>query len=279
MLGRDRSIMSPSQRSLRWPTLSPHLTPLWAASRLKFTQIRCRTSGNFIKLAQDGFGNGLHFHRVIANFMIQFGCPILQIPTADLREQVVHPTEIFRTSFWKTPSFRMNPVRSVWPIRESSNSVARSFSSTRSTPYLDWFNPQTPSKHPVFGKIIDGLDIVKSIEQTPCNQSRPIRPVKVNSSQRIWAKNHRPGRRTRCPGVTGDRHNHTLRTSTRRSDSLPMSGCRPASCACVAMQQGFTGTQATILAQVERPAETVVPFERRSQRPVTAQSFQAASRS
>src|SRR5690349_22608334 len=33
------------------------------------------TAGNFIKLAKSGFYDGLHFHRVIDNFMIQFGCP------------------------------------------------------------------------------------------------------------------------------------------------------------------------------------------------------------
>src|SRR6516165_10241641 len=33
------------------------------------------TAGNFIKLAKSGFYDGLHFHRVIDNFMVQFGCP------------------------------------------------------------------------------------------------------------------------------------------------------------------------------------------------------------
>ena len=32
------------------------------------------TAGNFVKLAQMGFSNGLHFHRVNKDFMIQFGC-------------------------------------------------------------------------------------------------------------------------------------------------------------------------------------------------------------
>src|SRR5271170_3738668 len=33
------------------------------------------TAGNFIKLAKGGFYDGLHFHRVIDGFMLQFGCP------------------------------------------------------------------------------------------------------------------------------------------------------------------------------------------------------------
>ena len=33
------------------------------------------TAGNFISLAKSGFYDGLHFHRVIQNFMLQFGCP------------------------------------------------------------------------------------------------------------------------------------------------------------------------------------------------------------
>ena len=33
------------------------------------------TAANFLKLAQSGFYDGLHFHRVINGFMVQFGCP------------------------------------------------------------------------------------------------------------------------------------------------------------------------------------------------------------
>merc|ERR1711976_174251 len=38
------------------------------------------TASNFIDLAKSGFYNGLHFHRVIPNFMNQFGCPYARDP-------------------------------------------------------------------------------------------------------------------------------------------------------------------------------------------------------
>ena len=39
-----------------------------------------RTASNFIDLAQSGFFDGLHFHRVIPGFMNQFGCPYSKDP-------------------------------------------------------------------------------------------------------------------------------------------------------------------------------------------------------
>merc|ERR1712107_900569 len=41
-----------------------------------------RTASNFIDLAQSGFYNGVHFHRVIPNFMAQFGCPHAKDPNS-----------------------------------------------------------------------------------------------------------------------------------------------------------------------------------------------------
>ena len=40
-----------------------------------FTDLMPTTAGNFIELAKSGFYDGLHFHRIINGFMIQFGCP------------------------------------------------------------------------------------------------------------------------------------------------------------------------------------------------------------
>jgi cyclophilin family peptidyl-prolyl cis-trans isomerase len=38
------------------------------------------TAGNFVDLVKSGFYNGLHFHRVIDQFMLQFGCPHSKSP-------------------------------------------------------------------------------------------------------------------------------------------------------------------------------------------------------
>jgi len=40
------------------------------------------TCGNFIDLANSGFYDGVHFHRVIPNFMNQFGCPHAKDPNS-----------------------------------------------------------------------------------------------------------------------------------------------------------------------------------------------------
>jgi cyclophilin family peptidyl-prolyl cis-trans isomerase len=46
-------------------------------------------------------------------------------------------------------------------------------------PYLDWFSPG-PSKHPVFGKVIEGMDVIDKISKTPRDGGdRPKTPVKM----------------------------------------------------------------------------------------------------
>merc|ERR1712060_1043378 len=48
--------------------------------------------------------------------------------------------------------------------------------------FLDWFNNSTPSQHPVFGKIIEGYEIVEKITQTPTDgNDNPNTPVMMQS--------------------------------------------------------------------------------------------------
>jgi cyclophilin family peptidyl-prolyl cis-trans isomerase len=53
------------------------------------------------------------------------------------------------------------------------------FINTANNNFLDWFS-SGQSKHPVFGKITNGMDVVQAIESTKTSaQDRPLTPVKV----------------------------------------------------------------------------------------------------
>jgi cyclophilin family peptidyl-prolyl cis-trans isomerase len=138
------------------------------------------TAGNFIKLAKSGFYDGLHFHRVINNFMIQFGCPHSRdanSPRAGTGDgpdgtiQDEHPAE-FKLSNEPGTLAMANTGR-------PNSGSCQFFINTVHNSYLDWFTPG-PSKHPVFGRVTDGMDVVKKIETTPtAGQDRPKTPVQM----------------------------------------------------------------------------------------------------
>ena len=46
--------------------------------------------------------------------------------------------------------------------------------------YLDWFDTRTPSKHPVFGKVTQGMDVVKKIEALGTRSGKVSKPVRMN---------------------------------------------------------------------------------------------------
>lgn len=140
------------------------------------------TAGNFIKLANEGFYNGTKFHRVINGFMIQGGDP---------------NTKTDATSTWGTggPGYtipdefvkgdHLSNVRGTIAMANTgqpNSGGSQFFINTVDNTNLDFDKPPFTSKHPVFGHVIEGMDVVDSISQVPVGQRDiPVDPVVVES--------------------------------------------------------------------------------------------------
>ncbi len=139
------------------------------------------TAGNFVELANNGFYNGLHFHRVIPNFMIQFGCPHSKDPFSPRAGTGGPDSGNIRDEFPADHQLSNEPgTLSMANTGMPNSGGSQFFINTVHNSYLDFFTPGQ-SKHPVFGKISEGMDVVNAINDVRTQQDRPVTPVKVNS--------------------------------------------------------------------------------------------------
>jgi cyclophilin family peptidyl-prolyl cis-trans isomerase len=145
-----------------------------------FTDKMPTTAGNFISLAKSGFYDGLHFHRVIQNFMLQFGCPHSKDPQSPRAGTGDSPNGRIEDEFPEDAKLSNEPgTMSMANTGQPNSGSCQFFVNTVHNGYLDWFSPGG-SKHPVFAKVTSGMDVVSSIESTPTDGGdRPIEPVKM----------------------------------------------------------------------------------------------------
>ncbi|HSH76851.1 MAG TPA: peptidylprolyl isomerase [Longimicrobiales bacterium] len=127
-----------------------------------YADVAPRTAGNFMELARKGFYDGVIFHRVIDGFMIQGGDP-----TGTGRGGPGYKID---------DEFGPDLAHAAAGILSMANAGPNTggsqfFITLAATPWLD-------GKHAIFGKVVEGLDVVEKIGATPVSPGdRPVDDV------------------------------------------------------------------------------------------------------
>ena len=137
-------------------------TSMGDMTALLFGERTPRTVENFLTLSEKGFYEGLIFHRVIAGFMIQTGCPEgtgRGGPGYTFADEIV-------------PGLTHSKAGILSMANSGPNTNGSQFFITVApTPWLD-------GKHTVFGEVTEGLDVALAISKVATDQNdRPLTPV------------------------------------------------------------------------------------------------------
>ena len=124
------------------------------------------TAGNFRKLVGQGFYDGTIFHRVIPNFMIQGGDPQgtgLGGPGYTIKDEL--------------PADNRNARGTISMANAGPNTGGSQFFIN----VVD--NHRLDRKHPVFGRVVGGMDVVEAISRTPTDhEDRPRTKVTIRKA-------------------------------------------------------------------------------------------------
>jgi peptidylprolyl isomerase len=127
------------------------------------------TTGNFIKLAKDGFYDGTIFHRVIEDFMIQGGDP--------QGTGMGGPGYTIEDEFGQGHSNRRGTIAMANTGRPHSGG-SQFFINVVDNTYLDKEDLRTPYAHPVFGTVLEGMEVADKISRVDTDRNdRPMKDV------------------------------------------------------------------------------------------------------
>lgn len=132
------------------------------------------TAANFAKLATEGFYNGVKFHRIIPNFMIQGGDPLTKDDSQMEYWGTGGPGYTFSDEIGGTNSNNRNDIGTISMANAGPNTNgSQFFINLNDNKFLD-------GKHTVFGHVIAGMEVVEKIGQVATAiGDRPIAPVVI----------------------------------------------------------------------------------------------------
>jgi cyclophilin family peptidyl-prolyl cis-trans isomerase len=123
------------------------------------------TVENFRKLAADGFYDGLTFHRIIKDFMVQAGCPA--------------------GNGTGGPGYEFDDEINDHKLVRGSLAMANAGPNTNGSQFFIVTADETPwldGKHTVFGKVTDGGDVLERLNEVPtAGADKPVTPVRISS--------------------------------------------------------------------------------------------------
>jgi cyclophilin family peptidyl-prolyl cis-trans isomerase len=130
-----------------------------------------KTTENFITLINQEFYNGLIFHRVIPQFMIQGGCP--------KGNGTGGPGYTIKDEFHKELSNLRGTI--AMANRGPNTGGSQWFINIVDNCYLDFDKKPYTSAHPVFGKVIEGMNVVDEISKVKADgNDKPLQDVLIN---------------------------------------------------------------------------------------------------
>lgn len=135
------------------------------------------TVKNFKKLVNEGFYDGLTFHRIIEGFMIQGGCPVGDGTggQTDAKGNRVNIKGEFSENNFKNTLNHTRGVISMARSKDPNSASSQFFICHDAAPHLN-------GKYASFGKVTDGMDVVDAIAVVPTNaNNKPLTDVVINS--------------------------------------------------------------------------------------------------
>lgn len=139
------------------------------------------TAGNFIKLAKEGFYDNTKFHRVISGFMIQGGDPLTKDDAQAGRWGTGGPGYTIEDEFVAGLS-NVRGTIAMANVGQPHTGGSQFFINLVDNTGLDFDKPPMSSSHPVFGRVVAGMEVVDVIGSTKTAAGdRPVDPVIIQS--------------------------------------------------------------------------------------------------